>query len=118
MTIRVLDDSQCPPWFTYPRAYLRLVEQGIVDLTPWYLLDAERVTRYAAELVRRYPGTERLPFARRQDNDDVACFDRSRPGQVVLLHDGATPGTEQRRVFPDVWAWFRFAVEQMIEWEP
>ncbi len=117
MAIDLLTGSEKPAWFDYPPAYVRLVEQRQVDLTPWYLLDKPRMVKYAAELKTRYR-VGRLPFARRQDNDDVACFQEGRGGAVILIHDGAAPGTEVRKELEDVWAWFRFAVEQMIEWNP
>lgn len=117
MAIELLSDSERPPWFEYPNSYVRLVRQGLTDLTPWYFLEKPRVLKYAAELDRRY-GVRRLPFARRQDNDDVACFQEGRRDAVVLVHDGAASGAEVRMEFENVWAWFRHAVEEMIEWDP
>lgn len=117
MAIDLLGDAERPPWLEYPRAYVRLVEQGLTDLTPWYFLEKTGMLKYASELHGRY-GLRRLPFARRQDNDDVACFEEGHNGAVVLIHDGATPGTEVRSRFGDVWSWFRYAVEEMIEWDP
>jgi hypothetical protein len=39
-----------------------------------------------------------MPFARRHDNDDVACFVTHDPeqeaGQVIIIHDFASPGHE------------------------
>lgn len=118
MTIELLTEDERPVWFTYPPPYLRAVSQGLTDLTPWFFFERSRIVRYAAEMGGRYPASERLPFAKRQDKDDVACFEKGRPGQVVLVHDGAAAGSEVRRVFPDFWSWFRYAVDEMIEWEP
>jgi hypothetical protein len=50
-----------------------------------------------------------VPFARRQDNDDVACWD-SDGHDVAVVHDFATPGWEQRgHRFPNFTAWLRKA---------
>jgi hypothetical protein len=117
MAIDLLTDPERPRWFVSPHPYARLIDQHLTDLTPWYFLEKPRMLKYADELKRRY-GVSRLPFARRQDNDDVACFEEGRGPAVVLIHDGAASGSEVRSQFSDVWGWFRYAVEQMIEWDP
>ena len=58
-----------------------------------------------------------VPFANRQDNDDVACFDLDRGG-ISIIHDFASVGWEQREVYPTFYAWLRQAVEDLIEFEP
>ncbi len=52
----------------------------------------------------------------RQDNDDVACFDVDR-GKVVIVHDFASPGYEQRADFADFYAWLRQAIEDLIAFD-
>lgn len=40
-----------------------------------------------------YPGRSLVPFACRQDNDDVACWDLDQGrGRVVIVHDFKSPG--------------------------
>jgi hypothetical protein len=36
---------------------------------------------------------------------------------VVVIHDFASPGWEQRREYRDFWAWFHVAVEDMFDFE-
>jgi hypothetical protein len=66
-----------------------------------------------ASMRKRY-GTKYVPFAHRQDNDDVACLDPAFPGQIVVVHDFASEGTERRASYGTFWDWFRAAVEDMI----
>jgi len=68
-------------------------------------------------LTERYPGTHLLPFAKREDNDDVAYFELESPGKVVIIHDFASDGWERREVLDDLYAWIRRAVEDMIEFD-
>lgn len=116
--IAPLKPSEVPAWFQFPRDYLRVVGQGLVDLTPWYLMDRDQALSRMKGLRERYPTRELVPFARRDDMDDVACWERDRGDTVVVIHDFASAGHEQRRTFPDFWSWFRNAVEDMIGHEP
>ena len=102
--------------FDYPTPLLRVVGQGLTNLEPWHIMGRELAAARLAGLRARYK-PKYVPFARRQDNDDLACFDPSRPASVVVVHDFAEAGYEQRRVYADFWGWFRGAVEDMIEFE-
>lgn len=115
---QILDDIQRPEWFKYPPAFLRAVEQQLVDLTPWYIMSSHDVVERMKGLKQRYPTRDLVPFARRDDNDDVACFERGKNESVVIIHDFASPGHEQRTVFSSFWDWFKYAVDEMIQFEP
>jgi hypothetical protein len=56
-----------------------------------------------------------VPFARREDSDDVACVVASdaerRSGSVVVLHDYASPGWEVVAEFDNVEAWLNAPLE-------
>ena len=97
----------------YPDGLQRLAQQGVADLTPWHLMDREAAKQRLRGLRGRYT-SQYVPFARRQDNDDIACFDPERAGAVILVHDFADEGYERRREFDSFWDWFRAAVEDMI----
>lgn len=100
----------------YPDGLKRVFEQGLIDLTPWHMMDREAAKQRLRGLRERYK-VKYVPFARRQDNDDIACIDHERPGHVVIVHDFAGEGYEQRRDFDSFWDWFRVAVEDMIVFE-
>lgn len=111
----LLPDDRLPEWFTYPPEFLDLVERKLLNLTPWWNLTGDHLSERLDGLKKRYPSRDLMPFARRLDNDDVACWDRAEPGTVVIIHDYASPGFEDAGRFEDLWAWFRAAVETMIE---
>jgi hypothetical protein len=99
-----------------PDGLLRLATQGVFDLTPWHIMRKEIALKRLAGLRQRYK-CKYVPFARRQDNDDLACIDPDAPERVVIVHDFASEGGERRREFDSFWDWFRFAVEDMIAFE-
>lgn len=63
--------------------------------------------------MRQRYSTKYVPFAYRQDNDDVACIDPSMPEEIVIVHDFASEGSESRERFSSFWDWFRAVVEAM-----
>lgn len=88
-----------------------------MHITPWHLLEAERARIDVRGLAERYPSRELFPFARRQDNDDVACWAKGMGERVFIIHDFASPGFEDEGGFDDVWSWFRQAIEETIDWD-
>jgi len=62
--------------------------------------------------------TKYVPFARRQDNDDLACIDPGEPAHVVVIHDFSAEGAERVATYETFWDWFRSAVDDMIGFEP
>lgn len=101
---------------SYPDELERVLKQGLVDLTPWRMMDREAAKQRLRGLRGRY-SVKYVPFAWRQDNDDIACLDPAQPGHVVVVHDFASEGYERRRAFDSFWDWFRAAIEDMIIFE-
>jgi hypothetical protein len=109
--------TDLPAWVAEPGPYLRVLDQDLVDLTPWHLMTRDQVLRRVEGLQQRYVGKARFPFARRQDNDDIACWDAERPGMVVVIHDFASAGSEERKTYASFWDWFRAAIDDLIEFD-
>ena len=105
--------TELPEGFDYPREFVRVVELGLTNLEPWWILQGDQLRDRFLGLRKRYETRSLVPFATRQDNDDVACWDLDR-GTVVVVHDFASPGYEQRGELPNFYAWFRQAVEDFI----
>lgn len=110
----LLSIADLPDGFDYPPEFVRVVELGLTDLEPWWIFDGDLLRRRMAGLRERYPDRNLVPFASRQDNDDVACWDLD-ASDVSIVHDMAEPGWEQRGRFSDFNAWFRRAIEDLIE---
>lgn len=116
VTVELLSPQDLPDGFSYPSQFLRVTELGLTNLEPWWILTGDLLRARYAGLMERYPERTLVPFARRQDNDDVAAWD-VRSGQVTIVHDFASPGTETRADFPDFYTWLRQAVEDLIEFD-
>jgi hypothetical protein len=112
----LLTNGECPHGFAYPRQFKRVVELGLVDLEPWYFLEGKPLRDTLAGLSERYPERKLVPFARRQDNDDIACWQVGDDG-VFVVHDFASSGWERRDQFGTFYEWMRRAVEDLIEFD-
>ena len=116
-TFELLTDTEIPDGTSYPDAFRRLVDRGLTHLEPWWVFDASIARPIMSGLKERYPSASLLPFAKREDNDDVACFERGCSDRVVVIHDFSSAGWERRQIFDDFYAWLRHAVEEMIEFD-
>ncbi|HEX4341008.1 MAG TPA: hypothetical protein VH062_34100 [Polyangiaceae bacterium] len=115
-TLNVLERSDLDVELQLPEALSRIVNQHLVNLKPWRVMPREEAVARLEGLRQRY-SRKYVPFARRRDNDDVACIDPARPDEIVIVHDFASEGTESRQRFDSFWDWFRAAVEDMILFE-
>ena len=113
----IVSQDQRPAWFNYPYSFERIVDQSMVNLTPWHILPKSEVVVRLKGLKERYPTRELFPFAYRQDNDDTACWSAGKGEKVYIIHDFASAGWEGEGAFDDVWSWFRSAIEETIEWD-
>ena len=109
--------NQRPAWLEYPHSFCRLIEQGLIHLNPWHVMEATEALVHARRLAELYPERELFPFAYRQDNDDVACWSSGEGERVFVIHAFASPGWENEAEFSDVWAWFRSAIDETIAWD-
>lgn len=117
MALDLLRPDELPAGLRYPPAFLRLIDRGLVYFEPWFVMEGELLRGRLAGLAERYPSRKLLPFARREDNDDVACWDADRPGNVVIVHDYASPGWERRAELDDFYMWIRLALEDMVAYD-
>lgn len=115
--MNLLGSEELPGGFEYPAAFLRLLNRGVVHLEPWFVLEGKLLRDRYRGLRERYPTKVLVPFARREDNDDVACWDPGRPNCIVVVHDFSSPGSEEREMFDSFYDWLRRALEDMIEFD-
>lgn len=101
--------------YDYPREFLKIVDLNLVDLDLWYLMTKEQVEIRITGLKNRYSERRLIPFARRDDSDDIACFEVGKGNKVQIIHDFADAGYEQRKEYDCFWDWFKDAVEEMIK---
>lgn len=114
----LLGPSELPAGFTYPPQLVRMVEHELTDLHPWWILTGEHLHTRQRGVRGRYPDRELVVLAKREDNDDVACLDlQTTPHPVVVIHDFAEPGWEQRASFPGIAEWLRSAFDDFLTFE-
>ncbi len=110
-----LQSSELPENFSYPPEFEHLVELGLVQLEPWWILEGDELRQVQRGLRERYPQRELVAFAARQDTDDVACWERANSEfRVVIVHDFASSGWEGRKVFPSFYSWFVQAIQDLV----
>jgi hypothetical protein len=111
--------------FTPLKGYQWLIERGLVGFTassqlqPWYFLAQDKVF----SVTRNWPDGpwqdgELEAFARRQDNDDIACFhvvDGVTSG-VVMVHGWTGAGYEVIGSFASFWEWVKVVIDDIAEW--
>ncbi|MDD6462016.1 MAG: hypothetical protein PUF51_06130 [Bifidobacteriaceae bacterium] len=113
--MELFDASVTFPGFVYPPGLKKVAELGLDDLDIWFIMDAPFAQRYCESINKRYPNRQLVPFAKREDCDDVACFEIGKPGKVEIVHDFASPGWERRGEYDDFWEWFTDAVKLLVE---
>lgn len=109
----LLKKEELPEWFEYPKELNIILKQNLLNFEPWIILTDDRLKTRFEGIQKRYANRDLVPFARREDNDDVACFDRQQ--DVVIIHDFASPGYEGGNNPMAFWDWFKLIVEHMIE---
>jgi hypothetical protein len=112
----LIEDVLLPENFQYPKAFLAVVAQQLLDLDPWSVMTGDNLRSRYNGLKHRYPNRILVPFARRLDNDDLACWDIDNEGSIVIIHDFASAGWEQRNKtrYVSFWDWFKVAIDDMI----
>ena len=117
MNIELLENKVLPEWFSYPKNFLRIVGQGLLDFDPWIILSGDVLNSRYLGLKNRYPERQIVPFAARDDNDDIACWDIDNGEVIMIIHDYASPGWENKEKFNNLWSWLRSALEETIAYE-
>jgi hypothetical protein len=112
----ILSATELPAEFSYPPEFLRVLELELTSLDPWWIIEGDVLRATASGIKDRYPARRLIPFAKREDNDEVACFDLDNV-RVSVIHDFADPGWEERASFPDFASWLHAAVDEMLRFE-
>lgn len=115
--IQLLEEYERPNNFAYPQAIIKLLELNLINFDVWYFMDKESAKIRLAGLQKRYPSRTLIPFARRGDCDDIACFEVGEGERAFVIHDFASKGYEQREIYENVWEWLKDVVNTMIEFE-
>jgi len=115
--------------YKLPAPYYKAVELGLTNLDGWQFILKENVFGSLFDTIYEFNKPFIfLPFARRLDNDDVACFGISYlnfpVNCVAVVHLYVKPDfnsnypTRKKPDFDTFWDWFRDAIEEVIERYP
>jgi hypothetical protein len=105
----LIPEVDLPQGFRYPADFIDFLRRPPPDLKPWFLLEGAMLRDRYTGLQKRYPQGVLVPFARRQDNDDVAAWDGEQGWRVVIVHDFASPGWEKRVSLATFSKWLELA---------
>jgi len=114
MSVEILNTDDFGVTFNYPDALERLVALKLINFDLWYLMSKEQSMVILRQMKMNCNRKDLIPFARRGDNEDVACFEIGNNEKVVVLRNCEHLGYRPRQVFDSVWDWFRDAIEIMI----
>jgi hypothetical protein len=101
--------------FKYPEEYKKVMELDLVNYDNWYMMDKGQIGRRIEGLKKRYPSRKYIPFARRDDCDDIACFEDGMSDKVYIVHDFSSEGYELRQQYEHFRMWFYEVVQRAIE---
>jgi hypothetical protein len=108
--------------FPPPKGYEWAIEQrwgGFAPFTrlqPWYFLEEDNMFFVNNRWPNKPVIIDLLAFARRQDNDEIACFDTSTTDNVVLINGWAPDGYEILQVYSSFWEWMKSVVDDVADW--
>jgi hypothetical protein len=108
--------------FEPPSAYQWIVRHHTIgdrpstQLSPWYRLpDAEIFS--ASQRWPKGDGRNLVVFARRQDNDDLACFSVTEDvvTGIVVIHGWTGSGYDVLAEYATVWDWLKAVIDDAAE---
>lgn len=115
-----------PPAFPClaPAGYAWLLDRGWVGfepftgLQPWHYVEADSWFSVKERWPHGPSDRELVLFARRQDNDDLACFELGREGveRVVVIHGWTSSGYDIGSVHASFWDWLKASIDDVAEW--
>lgn len=117
MNIELLKTEELPTWFSYPEDFLEALHGGLYDIGPWQILGGNWLRVRHQGLKKRFPDQDLVPFARRLDGDDVACWSGKSPQSVQVIHDFCAPGWEMRDSYPSFQVWLSVAQEEAKDYD-
>ncbi len=108
----------------FPQGYFWLNDRGIIghkefsQLQPWFYLD-ECDCFFVNVKWKNITNDNLFAFARRQDNDELACFKLDATGSVIsviIINGWSSDGFDLIQEYPDFWAWVHQVIDDVKEW--
>lgn len=110
--MQLLKAHEIPGELSYPCTFLLWVERGLIDLGPWWIISRDLALGFLPTLDDAF-SRPLLPFAKRDDRDEIACFDEANTVVTVDPWDVKN----EIATYEDFHEWVRDAIEVMLEWD-
>lgn len=117
MTSKLLTIDELPAWFSYPAEFVDALDSGLFDIGPWQILNGDWLRVRYEGLKKRFPDRGFVPFARRLDGDDIACWESASFPEVRVIHDFCAPGWEDRDNYLSFKTWLEAAQEEAKDFD-
>ena len=117
MTRKLLNSNSLPEWFAYPEEFQYMIQSGLLDIGCWQLLQGDWLEVRHQGLKKRFPARDLVPFARRLDSDDVACWESVSFPNVLVIHDFCAPGWEARATYSSFEDWLKIASDEAKDFD-
>lgn len=109
--------------FPKPKPYTWVVDKGLAGfsassaLQPWYFLPENEMFQPTAKWPHGPSAAVLVAFARRQDCDDIACFEvrEVEPTPVVLIHAWTANGYDIVARYDSLWEWLKAVIDDIAE---
>lgn len=111
--IKLFSENFKNDWIVFPEVYLKLKEKNEYDFLPWYILNDSQIEFWFKYLYSTY-NRNLYPFARKDQTDDFACWEKNKGTQIQIIHTFASSGWEQREKFNNFQEWYEWALQQKI----
>ena len=107
-----------------PNGYYWLLENDLIGfdtfsrLQPWHYLGKEKIFWIHEKWQNNLP-YKLLAFAKRQDNDEIACFifdDESGSVKVAIIQGWTSNGFALLITFEDFWSWLKHVIDDIKSW--
>ena len=88
------------------------------QLQPWFLMERDSMF-WATDVWKHDLDYRLLTFARRQDCDDLACFQINNYGKligIVTVHGWSNSTISVNKQYSDIWEWLKSVIDDIKEW--
>lgn len=113
--IDLLSENDLPAGFKYPKEFLWVLNLPVTNLKPWVFHSGIALQKRFEGMKERYPDRILIPFAFRQDCDEVACWDLNDHCKVKVIEDFTKANIKEDIVYATFLDWFAQAVNDMID---
>jgi hypothetical protein len=111
----LLKETELPNGFKYPDEFIWMLDLPITNLKPWIFHSGVGLKSRYEGIKKRYPKRSLIPFAFRQDCDEVACWDLEDNNKVKIIEDFTRANPNEDVIYDNFFQWLKQAIVDMID---